>query len=209
MAWNGFKMLKVRSANLARGDRDLTSRTSSVCGYGDRVPSLARSSPMDIDMQQIEYACVGLWEYRRYGFDHWYSKITFYHNIYNIYIHDVVAWLKLQRGEGLSFFSPLCAMQHSRIQQELLIAALGGMSKDKDRCSMMPEPVCAVEYSASSPSRWQPYRCVLSWSDAFNTAFSYKPKASPCKRQHVLLHCCFCLHKQFASFYHYKHPRKI
>lgn len=26
MAWNGFKMLKVRSANLARGDRDLTSR---------------------------------------------------------------------------------------------------------------------------------------------------------------------------------------
>ena len=128
---------------------------------------------------------------------------------YMLYIHDVVAWLKLQRGEGLSFFSPLCAMQHSRIQQELLISALGGMSKDKDRCSMMPEPVCAVEYSASSPSRWQPYRCVLSCSDAFNTAFSYKPKASPCKRQHVLLHCCFCLHKQFASFYHYKHPRKI
>ena len=58
------------------------------------------------------------------------------------------------KGEKVSlFFSPLCAMQHSRIQQELLISALGGMSKDKDRCSMMPEPVCAVEYSASSPSR--------------------------------------------------------
>ncbi len=36
---------------------------AAVCGYADRVPSISRSSPTDIDTQQIEYACVGLWEY--------------------------------------------------------------------------------------------------------------------------------------------------